>query len=220
VYYLKYSKNKHRDRVDILASILGYIREVGDAKKTHILYATNLNTRSLEKFLEFLLRIKAIEKVRQDNSVRYRITEHGSKVLFLIRKLRNLLDNEMASTEFNEERLIRILKNLVEPLTGDTVKSIKRASITGRSGYKYNVLMVMGERENYILANISEEEEFCWGTSLLCRILVYVFDTDYKTILLVDGRASISGLRLHNLLRGVLEPFNATDRVLVVESQR
>ncbi len=216
VYQVHYSRDKHRDRVDILASILGYIREVGDAKKTHILYATNLNTRSLEKFLEFLLRINAIEKVKTENGTRYRLTEHGTKVLLLITKLKNLLSSS-SSDSISEGEVINILKTLYEPLIGDSFKSVVRTSITGKSGFKYNVIMIIGEKENYILANISEEEEYCWGSSLLCRILVYILDTDYKTILLVDEKASISGFRLHNLLRRLLEPLNVADKVIVIE---
>ena len=48
-------RQSHRSRMDIITSILEFIDQKGTALKTHILYSANLNSKSLDKFLNQLI---------------------------------------------------------------------------------------------------------------------------------------------------------------------
>jgi len=69
------TRSVHRSKIDLIEAILKYIHNEGYAKKTHILYASNLNTRSLEKFLKYLIEIKAVEVVEEEQRS-YTLTMH------------------------------------------------------------------------------------------------------------------------------------------------
>ncbi len=216
-------RDKHRSRINIISSILKYIRETGKAKKTHILYATNLNTRSLEKFLDFLLRIHAIEKVKTLNGTRYQITERGNRILSVIENLEYMLrENGYNYKEKTIRDVIIAVNKVLEPLTGDTIESISRATVNGRSGHSYRVLLAIGCKKKYILVIMSEEEFICRESSLLCRILLYILDTDYTLILYIDNEASTTASRIKNTLQDILAPIDIGDinnRYIIVEAE-
>jgi len=85
---LKYERlTGRRGFLQIIESIL---LSVGEGKrKSHIMYAANLNWKQLSRYLGFLER-KRVIKYSDSNDV-YELTDKGVKLLEVFRELRKLL---------------------------------------------------------------------------------------------------------------------------------
>jgi len=69
---------RRRSSVEVIADIL----RLGQAGKTEIMYSANMSYFQLQKYLNYLLKLKLIDKVIIDNpGVTYRVTEKGSELL-------------------------------------------------------------------------------------------------------------------------------------------
>lgn len=69
----------NRGWLDIIDFILETCKN--DSLKTHIMYRCNLNSKQVERYIQFLLRCKLLEIHETDDSKRhkYRITDLGRK---------------------------------------------------------------------------------------------------------------------------------------------
>ena len=82
-----------RSNFEIIADML----RLGEAGKTEIMYSANMSYFQLQKYLNFLLQLKLIDKVTVGNPiVTYRVTRKG------LRLLRNI-DNILQMLESGEE---------------------------------------------------------------------------------------------------------------------
>ena len=82
-----------RSNFEIIADML----RLGEAGKTEIMYSANMSYFQLQKYLNFLLQLKLIDKVTVGNPiVTYRVTRKG------LRLLRNI-DNILQMLELGEE---------------------------------------------------------------------------------------------------------------------
>ena len=80
---------RRRSSIEIIADIL----RLGEAGKTEIMYSANMSFFQLQKYLNFLLQLKLIDKVTVGNPiVTYRVTEKGSKLLQNIDSILNILE--------------------------------------------------------------------------------------------------------------------------------
>lgn len=77
---------------DIVFRVLKFIERKNRALKTRILYASNLNTRSLERYLGFLGRHGLIEQVSINGRMFYVLTSKGRGFLYKLETLRKSLD--------------------------------------------------------------------------------------------------------------------------------
>ncbi len=85
--------NNRRSNFEIIADML----RLGEAGKTEIMYSANMSYFQLQKYLNFLLHLKLIDKVTVGNPVvTYRVTRKG------LRLLRNI-DNILQMLELGEE---------------------------------------------------------------------------------------------------------------------
>ncbi len=83
---------RRRSNIQVIADIL----RLGEAGKTEIMYSANMSYFQLQKYLNFLLQLKLIDKVTVGNPiVTYRVTRKG------LRLLRNI-DNILEMLEFSE----------------------------------------------------------------------------------------------------------------------
>ena len=85
-------KFSHRSRLDIIANVLS--EAVGGAKKTHIMYKSNLSFRQLQTYLDFVLDsglLKKSEGGSGRNSSLYKTTAKGQTFLRAYRNLKALL---------------------------------------------------------------------------------------------------------------------------------
>ena len=77
--------NNRRSNFEIIADML----RLGEAGKTEIMYSANMSYFQLQKYLNFLLQLKLIDKVTVGNPiVTYRVTKKG---LRLLRNIENIL---------------------------------------------------------------------------------------------------------------------------------
>jgi predicted transcriptional regulator len=85
--------DRRRSNIQVIADIL----RLGEAHKTEIMYSANMSYFQLQKYLNFMLQLKLIDKVTLGNpSVTYRVTKKGIRLLTHI-------DNILEVLEFREE---------------------------------------------------------------------------------------------------------------------
>jgi len=92
------SYDEEEDRVSygIIYRILNHIEGKGKSLKTRILYASNLNTRSLEKYLRFSLENNLISEVCVSGRRYYVLTPKGREFLYKLRRIKRDLDGRFA----------------------------------------------------------------------------------------------------------------------------
>ena len=84
---------RRRSSIEVIADML----RLGEAGKTEIMYSANMSYFQLQKYLNFLLQLKLIDKVMVGNPiVTYRVTKKG------LRLLRGI-DSILEVLEFKEE---------------------------------------------------------------------------------------------------------------------
>ena len=80
-----------RSNIQIIADML----RLGEAGKTEIMYSANMSYFQLQKYLNFLLQQKLIDKVYLGNpSVSYRVTEKGFNLLKHIDSIQQVLESD------------------------------------------------------------------------------------------------------------------------------
>ena len=69
---------RRRSSIEVIADML----RLGEAGKTEIMYSANMSYFQLQKYLNFLLQMKLIDKVTVGNpTVTYRVTGKGLRLL-------------------------------------------------------------------------------------------------------------------------------------------
>ena len=83
---------KRRDRLYIMAEILGVARE--GTLKTQIMYQANLSFAQLNEYLSLLLELNLLETAKVADKNIYKTTEKGLRYLESYREIRELLRKE------------------------------------------------------------------------------------------------------------------------------
>lgn len=90
--------NSRRSEIEIIRDILSLSRD--GAKKTQILYGTNLSYTQLQEYLTFLIKSGALEVLNSSDSRLYKTTNKGIEILEDINRLmRNLSISIMRSKD-------------------------------------------------------------------------------------------------------------------------
>lgn len=80
---------RRRSSIEVIADIL----RLGEAGKTEIMYSANMSYFQLQKYLNFLLQLKLIDKVTVGNPiVTYRVTRKGLRLLRNIDSILEMLE--------------------------------------------------------------------------------------------------------------------------------
>jgi predicted transcriptional regulator len=80
---------RRRSSIQVIADIL----RLGEAGKTEIMYSANMSFFQLQKYLNFLLGLRLIDKVTLGNpTVTYRVTRKGLRLLKSIDAVLELLE--------------------------------------------------------------------------------------------------------------------------------
>ncbi len=78
-----------RSNIEVIADML----RLGEAGKTEIMYSANMSYFQLQKYLNFLLQLKLIDKVTVGNPVvTYRVTRKGLRLLKSIDSILEILE--------------------------------------------------------------------------------------------------------------------------------
>lgn len=81
--------DRRRSSMEIIADML----RLGEAGKTEMMYSANMSYFQLQKYLNFLLERRLIDKVTLGNpSVTYRVTRKGLRILRSIDSILEALD--------------------------------------------------------------------------------------------------------------------------------
>lgn len=209
-------QSQHRSKIDIIESILNFLYEKGSVKKTHLLYATNLNTRSLEKYLNHLVEINAV-KTKKDRKgrLKYILTPYGRHLLRLIIKLHYILDHVGSSEILKRE----INKKICLEREDETCPSILINDIQGRSGLIYNVTVANNEKERYILIYFNDphinDNDL---VDEISRILLYLIDTNEKIIIVLKNLGSYRRELVKRIILKIMKYMeNTKKRCLFIE---
>ena len=80
---------RRRSSIEVIADML----RLGEAGKTEIMYSANMSYFQLQKYLNFLLQLKLIDKVTLGNpAVTYRVTKKGLRLLKNIDSILEVLE--------------------------------------------------------------------------------------------------------------------------------
>jgi predicted transcriptional regulator len=83
---------KRRDKLYIIAEILEIAKE--GTLKTQVMYRANLSFTQLNEYLNFMLKISLLEKVKTNDREVYRATDKGMDFLQRYREINELLRTE------------------------------------------------------------------------------------------------------------------------------
>ena len=80
---------RRRSSIEVIADML----RLGEASKTEIMYSANMSYFQLQKYLNFLLQLKLIDKVTVGNpTITYRVTRKGLRLLRSIDGILEMLE--------------------------------------------------------------------------------------------------------------------------------
>ncbi len=183
-------ERKNRNKIEVIEAILKYIEREGKAKKTRILYAANLNTKSLELILSDLVENGALEIVSDGkNRKMYRLTPRGARLLFLISRIRSIMREDSSLSD----RLFDNLKEFCREIgaEGECI-GIEQSShlgmnIKGGSARTYFVDLYLKIRnEEYIIGFLSKDATELEIQHILSWLIIVSLDTGYNVILFVS----------------------------------
>jgi len=82
--------DRRRSSIEVIADML----RLGEAGKTEIMYSANMSYFQLQKYLNFLLQLRLIDKVMVGNPVvTYRVTRKGLRLLKSIDGILEILES-------------------------------------------------------------------------------------------------------------------------------
>ena len=82
--------DRRRSSIEVIADML----RLGEAGKTEIMYSVNMSYYQLQKYLNFLLQLRLIDKVMVGNPVvTYRVTKKGLRLLKSIDGILEILES-------------------------------------------------------------------------------------------------------------------------------
>ncbi|MBA7670693.1 hypothetical protein ES703_78839 [subsurface metagenome] len=82
--------DRRRSSIEVIADML----RLGEAGKTEIMYSANMSYYQLQKYLNFLLQLRLIDKVTVGNPVvTYRVTRKGLRLLKSIDGILEILES-------------------------------------------------------------------------------------------------------------------------------
>ncbi len=82
--------DRRRSSIEVIADML----RLGEAGKTEIMYSANMSYFQLQKYLNFLLQLRLIDKVTVGNPVvTYRVTKKGLRLLKSIDGILEILES-------------------------------------------------------------------------------------------------------------------------------
>jgi predicted transcriptional regulator len=93
-----------RDSTRVIFEILSLTS--GGASKTQIIFKVNLSYQLAERYVHFLLNKGLLKQVtNSDKSTRYLLTEHGAKLLSLLREVEHELGDLFVRSASSESRI-------------------------------------------------------------------------------------------------------------------
>jgi len=160
-------------------TILRYVAQEGEAKKTHILYHAGLNSRSLERFLKKLIQSDLLKIAKNGGSIHYAITPRGRRALMVMSRLMTLLSSR--------KEVLGDVEKVLEDIEGVKVEVPGR--ILGASGLMHSFDMVIhGEKSNKVVAKIIEFEAVLEeAVDEFSRFCIAVLDTNADGIVFVPS---------------------------------
>jgi len=175
----------YRTRIDIVEKILEYLASREKALKTHILYASNLNTISLNKYLDWLIEIGLVEKTEEGRNIIYTITHRGMDILEKLKSINSVLASkgELPTDELSYYRQVFRRKIGLE----DTTISYK--SIPGKSGVRHMHLTIEYRDTEYLFVPISEARISQYTVRNLAYSLLISNDTDLPLLIVLKNRS-------------------------------
>ena len=212
---------RYRRENEVIERILRFVKQRDKALKTHIMYAANLNTVSLEKFLDRLIESGAIEPVSDGDKVAYVITPKGEQLLNLLTLMKRLL----STTPTYRKRI----QDSIEDMEG--VDLIKNKEVVGKSGVVYRIELVIRFKDGkeYIMDIIEPGTDLTEGVLRIAKLAFLSMDTGIGGVvalpatfvrfitLYYSGESPVFGASLLFVYyTGLDEPSSVADRICTI----
>ncbi|WP_042667637.1 winged helix-turn-helix domain-containing protein [Desulfurococcus amylolyticus] len=171
---------QHRSSIDIVECILENLRREGKSIKTHMLYASNLNTMVFEKYLSMLIRKGFILKI--GDASEYILSNKGKILLERIRNLKRML----LEGDEGDGLVDKKLNTVIERNLGCMVKVHGWQGYKGVSGAYHYVYTIKNSSGSYIVDTVLSCEPDILMEACI-RMLVISTDIGVPAILVVKG---------------------------------
>ena len=190
----------HRSKIDIMWAILDFIEREGVAGKTHVLYAANLNSRSLKKFIDELVGIGAINVKRVDGRSHYTLTTYGYKLLSLLTNVREILDNKslIRAKIFTNKAMSEIVRSKLKFSEDSSIEYGKR--VYGESDLEYTIDIMESDIGSYVVLSLSSNMNKEDVVNVLGKGLLVLIDTSLKCIFVISHSLDHVIPRFRNIL--------------------
>ncbi|MGB9827777.1 hypothetical protein IMZ38_02180 [Thermosphaera chiliense] len=142
----------NRTRIDIVEKILDYIAREEKALKTHILYASNLNSSNLNKYLEWMVKLGLVERFEDNRNIAYAITPKGIE---LLEKLKNINDVLNSKRDLLSDELV-FYRDVFKKTMGSQEFTVSYRSVIGKTGLTYIHLTVGYGGVEHLLVSLNE----------------------------------------------------------------
>ena len=212
---------KYRRENEVLERILRFVKQRDRALKTHIMYAANLNTVSLEKFLARLVDSGAIELVSDGDRAAYVITPKGEQLLNLLTVMKRLLSTSPTYRRRIQER--------IEGMEG--VDLVRNKEVVGRSGvvYRIELMIRFKDGKEFMMDIIEPGTDLTEGVLRVARLAFLSMDTGIGGVvalpatfvrfitLYYSGENSVFGASLLFVYyTGLDEPSSVAERICTI----
>ncbi|WP_448578282.1 winged helix-turn-helix domain-containing protein [Thermosphaera sp.] len=142
----------NRTRIDIVEKILDYIAREEKALKTHILYASNLNSSNLNKYLDWMVKLGLVEKYENNRNIAYTITPKGIEILDKLKNLNGVLNSKR---DLLSDELV-FYRDVFKKTMGSQEFTVSYKSVIGRTGLTYTHLTVRYGDVEYLLLSLND----------------------------------------------------------------
>mgnify|MGYP000235730442 CR=1 FL=1 len=217
---------RYRSRIEIIYDILHRISESGPILKTHILYGANLNSKSLEKFLDQLMRANLVAKITSRNGrTYYTLTLRGRSLLNHIKHIHILLDEKHSSPSY---KLYSALQSIITA-KNIHVHVLRNHRVKGASGHvhTYNMYLKTNSTKGgiaiYVVDPEASAEDVVQDLSMFALSLI---DTSSRGIFIVPEQHYEYAVRYyrtvfehsHSIPRAISIPSLSIERYSVLDS--
>lgn len=181
-----YDENgESRVSYEIIYRILNHIENKGRSLKTRILYASNLNSKSLEKYLRFLMKKNLILETCDNRGRKYYVlTPDGREFLYRLRKIIESTNNHFSRKLMEFIRNEYLMKQPSENTRKSNRKRLHIVVVNNNSTIKEALSEIL---LSYVNARIDDEEVLALIPSGL----------HYKVLEFLGDIRSLYGLRLY-----------------------
>jgi predicted transcriptional regulator len=174
----------NRTRIDIVEKILDYIAREEKALKTHILYASNLNSSNLNRYLDWMVKLGLVERFEDGRNIAYTITPRGIEILDKLKNINDVLNSKRDL--FRDELVLH--RDVLKKTMGSQELTVAYRSVLGRTGLTYIHLTVRYRGLEHLLLSLNETTVSQYLVRNLAYSLLVSADTGMPLLIILRNK--------------------------------